>query len=229
MPKGISPTIQAELNKTTLPDIVYALRVHLVAGIQRWSNRRLEGVELIGDPAPQIYTPRLADISGLDHDPAQSAPVTITLANWDDAITNLDLTESFAGAPCEFIEFIPSLNESLIKWSGSLDELSEISPEFATLTAYPESATTRFGVPRRAIALPCPHDFGKASSVSTAPVVPMAAAAISASGRCCRGSVPPSMPRRIRRPSRCAGRRWPSPMERHSGEAIVFGSTMNCC
>lgn len=160
MPKGISPTIQAELNKTTLPDIVYALRVHLVAGIQRWSNRRLEGVELIGDPAPQIYTPRLADISGLDHDPAQSAPVTITLANWDDAITNLDLTESFAGAPCEFIEFIPSLNESLIKWSGSLDELSEISPEFATLTAYPESATTRFGVPRRAIALPCPHDFG---------------------------------------------------------------------
>src|SRR5881394_240776 len=161
MPRGIPAPVLTELNKTQISGIFYLVRVKLQSGYRYWAERG--GIVFDG----HTYDARLLSLGSLGFSIDDASQVQIILANADDAITLIDQTESFLGAKIEIIEYIDSIAAGYVKWVGWSDELTELSGEQVTLTAYAGSPTSRSDIPKRAITVQCNNEFGKSDSGQT--------------------------------------------------------------
>ena len=157
MPRGLSSPIKTELGQTTLALPVYGVRITRKADVLRWSERSLSFDDGTG---VKSFEARLAAISGFDFSADETGAITLTLANVDGQITTLDRTESFAGAKCELLAYLPGLDTYFVAWAGWCDDISEITADMATLQAYPSVAMPNVPIPKRSIGLACTHEFG---------------------------------------------------------------------
>lgn len=161
MPRGLTTPIKAEIAKTAWSGPIYGVRITRIADVLRWSDRTV--VFNDGTPA-QSYTARLVSIGGMDFSADEAGAITLTLANPDGAITTLDRTESFAGAKLELLAYLPDIDTFYIVWTGWCDEISELTPETATLQAYPTVAMPNVQIPKRTLGLACTHEFGNTAN-----------------------------------------------------------------
>src|SRR5262245_52720134 len=129
MPRGVSPSIIAELDQPAFEAPVYALRIQRESGPLYWAER---AVTIDG----QLYEARLKSVDGVEFTPGSAPQFTIVVLNVDGAVTALDHAESFAGCRCEILEYLPTLNQYSARAVASLDEVSEMTPGVATIPGY---------------------------------------------------------------------------------------------
>jgi hypothetical protein len=156
MSRGLSLTITNELDKTAFLFPIWCVRITRESGVLRWSERNPSFDDGSG---VHSYEARITGISGVTFDPNNAGEVTITLANPDDAITILDRAESFAGAKCEILGYLPGVPTYYLCWVGYCDDVSELNALTATLKAYPTTAMPNVQIPKRTVNLACTHDF----------------------------------------------------------------------
>jgi len=168
MPRGLDSAIVSEFGNTEHALPIYAVRITRESGVLYWAERG-DGTSS-GDGSividGQAYEARLMGVSGLEYGISDAAQISITVANVDGEVTDLDRAESFAGSRVDLLEFLPSLSppEYSIRWSGYCDDLTDVTQESATIPAYPSNAAPNVMVPRRTCGIPCTHTFGNTAN-----------------------------------------------------------------
>src|SRR5262245_6656092 len=157
MPRGLSSGIRTAFAGASIEGIVYAARIIRESGVLRCAERAV----VIGG---ESYSAILKSVQGLGYAVASPTQVTFTVANVDGAITSLDRNESFAGAKVELLEYLPSIDESSIRWAGWFDEITELTQEEATFSALSEAATAPVQVPKGLVTLQCRWIFGNTAN-----------------------------------------------------------------
>ena len=106
------------------------------------------------------YAPRIISINGITFSTDNAGPITIVASNLDGLITGIDRDKTFLGSLVEVLAYLPTLNTFYKPWSGWSDEITEISAEQATFTAYPTMFVPSINIPKRQVGLPCTNTFG---------------------------------------------------------------------
>lgn len=161
MSYGLPGSVKTELAATQFALPVYCVRITRKNDTQRWAE---QSVTFNDGTGSQAYTARLKSLTGMDYSVGELKQVSITVANIDGAVTTLDRSESFAGAKFEVIAYLPGINEYFIPWAGWCDEITELSQEHATITAYASTAVLNVQIPKRAITLQCNWEFGNTAN-----------------------------------------------------------------
>lgn len=153
MPREIPPSILGALGAVRIEGLFYLVKFTLRNQTYYWAER-----ELTFDG--NTYEPRLFNISGLWFEFSSEDEVTLTLGNLDGLITNIERANSLMGAKVEVIEYIQSIDEGYVRWTGFADEVSEINLETAILPCYTGGHTASMEAPKRSIDIQCPWEFG---------------------------------------------------------------------
>ena len=165
MPRGISSTLTAQLNKAEIGGVFYLVDIGLTSGTQRIAER-----EIVYNS--NTYSPGLISISGLNSNFEGSNDVSIEISNVTLDWSDLEQAESFFGAPITIYEYILSPDESTvadayIKWKGFADEPSSITQERITVPGFSGTPTTRIEAPRRLVGPECSHTFANLTTTTT--------------------------------------------------------------
>src|SRR4051794_26058140 len=117
MARGLSTTLKAALNGTTIDGPIYLVRITRTSDVLRWAEQAITVTE--EDTLSHSYEPRLKSVSGIGFSPDNAAQVSIVAANIDGVVTLLDQSESFKGGRLELLEFLPTSivgGEFYIRW-----------------------------------------------------------------------------------------------------------------
>lgn len=164
MPKGIPGAILTELNKDIISGgFFYLFDIEFRSGTRYWDQK---GNVWAGHPSgsSKTYEPRILECSDISFTPGDTQQVSLRVSNWDGLLSQINQTESTAGAKLTIRQYVPDAGDAFVVFVGYLDDITELAPREAVLTAHDNIPGMRALVPRRPLGPTCLHEFANTAS-----------------------------------------------------------------